>query len=181
MKIQIHTQTYMDDTADMSSTEEGTEAMANKRYIAAQHYYHPFAGEKGMTMATDEFGNANTNLQLPAWEGPDKSSITPSMQNNDPIGYNHGGMELNIEGAGCTDAKAMDQVEKNMQKIKNSRATSAMATYATNAQCIGALRYKAALGAITEETGKRMDKCVIEAIRAKARQSKQKYTETSYS
>ena len=60
-----------------------------------------------------------------------------------------------------------------MQKIKNSRATSAMATYATNAQCIGALRYKAALGAVTEETGKKMDKCVVEAVRAKARQCRQ--------
>ena len=63
-------------------------------------------------------------------------------------------MELNTEGAGLTDAKAMNQVEKTMQKIKNSRATSPMATYATNAQCIGALKYKAALGTITEETGK---------------------------
>jgi hypothetical protein len=71
----------------VSSTEEGAKSMANKRYIAAQHYYHvchPFAGEKGMVMATDEFGNANMNLRLAAWEGPNKSSIMPSMQNNDP-------------------------------------------------------------------------------------------------
>jgi hypothetical protein len=67
----------------------------------------------------------------------------------------------------------MNQVEKPMQKIKNSRATSPMATYATNAQCIGALRYKAALGAVTEETGEKMDKCVVEAVRAKARQCRQ--------
>ena len=63
-----------------------------------------------MAMATDAFGNANMSLRLAAWEGPSKSSITPSMQNNDPTGYTHGGIELNIEGASRTDAKAMNQV-----------------------------------------------------------------------
>ena len=48
-----------------------------------------------------------------------------------------------------------------------------MATYATNAQCIGTLRYKAALGTITKETAKKMDKCIVEAIRAKAGQCRQ--------
>jgi hypothetical protein len=48
-----------------------------------------------------------------------------------------------------------------------------MATYATNVQCIGALKYKATLGAITKETGRKMDKCVIAAVRAKSRQCRQ--------
>jgi hypothetical protein len=153
IRVQIHTQTHMDDTADMASTEEGAEDMAKKRYKAARHYHHPFAAEKGIVMATDAYGNANMSLRIEAWEGTNKSSTTPSMPNNDTTGYTHGGIELNIEGAGPTDEKAMNQVEKTMQKIQNSRATSPMATYATNAQCIGALKYKAALGTITEETG----------------------------
>ena len=118
----------------MCSTEADAANITRKRNKAAEHYYHPLNAEKSMIIAKDAQGRPMMDIRLESWESPGVRKVMPGMGEGDTKGYTHGGFELNQEGVGLTEGKIMKKQCKWMRKLKDSRATSAHATYVTNAK-----------------------------------------------
>jgi hypothetical protein len=69
------------------------------------------------------------DIRLESWESPGVRKVMPVMGEGDTKGYTHGGFELNQEGVSLTENTIMKKQSEWMRKLKDSRATSAHATY----------------------------------------------------
>ena len=107
--ITIHTQTHMDDMVDVVNTKEEAKVTQDLRNLPAAHYQHPFAAEKGMIIAKDEHGAPDIDVQTVAWEAPDTYGNVPVMDEEDTMGYEHGGFCADHSGLMKTGQQLMEK------------------------------------------------------------------------